>query len=794
MCDVFFDKCFVAMSVVFRDTSEQDTADFVAQVVLHAACLLPALATLGDTSDALRLSESVAASVQEKKIRAEARRRKDQKQRAKLESQMHVRRLSLSQCADITTSARAATANAATANSAAENSATVSAAAANGALLSNKRCGQTLGIATGVAMVLAGVGLMAVVAAAFTAHRSACVGFLGDLEPCAGPQQYYVDGLFGLSGTCPLERFKYIDCAAAGITYIPESPEGYAQMTNLVTIDVSRNANLERIPDSWSRIPGLERLLLTGLEHGVNLPYTLCDKAEPISSTLLEMKLDDNDGMLGREVDWTGIFSASGRGLDLSDVCQAALRDRTVRMFLPENRFFCMNQSIASLGGLESTRYRALYEEQVDKIAVLGSFSTLSYLDLRANCLPQVDELGILATKALRGVVVKNGSGGLDLTENPLTSGYAGVMGLEAAHSWMQIFSRAGDHLDTVTIGQSALLSPPWQYFTSNAMPLLRHLSFSGNKITGMTAVPAALASLAHLDFSQNYLGATDGFLGASTPSDVFAELTSLRVLNLGSNDLTRIQVSLLPPSLEDLRLNQNLLRHTHVRWHEVMDGLPKLNLISLSRNPAPIDLSESVSPRGLSSHLEYFTCQRCELDNSRLGPGGTAFFFNLTNLKRLVLPGNALRHVDFLSRLTGLEEVELDANNVSARVFAHLARMPRLKVLTLHDNPRLRGVVNASMIPETVEILGVSTSQLANATRFRESMRARGTRVEEFVDRQEEEEDEGHSQSGSASADDIIRLESATQDGTGVGPNTNPFAWGICHLSLDQLLVGAPI
>uniref|UniRef100_A0A8C4SCA4 Si:dkey-6n6.1 n=1 Tax=Erpetoichthys calabaricus TaxID=27687 RepID=A0A8C4SCA4_ERPCA len=245
----------------------------------------------------------------------------------------------------------------------------------------------------------------------------------------------------------------------------------------------------------------------------------------------------------------------------------------------------------------------------------------------------------------------------------------------------------------------------------------------SSSACVGPACIPAGafsgLTGLEWLDLSKNRLN------DSSFSSELFQNLTKLKRLNLDGNFLTKIP--LLPPSLEELKMNDNKLKGLD---QQSFKGLSKLltlelegnglhdgNVIPLAFKPLIrliyLRLDENrfrALPSGLPSSLQELHMEENLIEDIQEG------ILNKTlNLVVLVLSNNHIQenriapHAWF--HLSKLEAIDLSYNRlVHVPSFLPIS----LRQLTLHHNQieRIPGYVFAHMKPG-LEFLHLSHNKL---------------------------------------------------------------------------------
>ena len=231
----------------------------------------------------------------------------------------------------------------------------------------------------------------------------------------------------------------------------------------------------------------------------------------------------------------------------------------------------------------------------------------------------------------------------------------------------------------------------------------LRSLHISSNCLTIFPQFICSLANLSDLDISFNAIDsfppeigqlstlerliATNNKLTGSFP-DTFANLTSLKELDVRYNPLTNIDVVADLPRLELVLVGHNSISGLEKSFH-------KIRALHLNSNPVTRFSLPTAMPT-----LTYLNLSSAKL--TAFGEGGV--FEKLPNLQKLVLDKNHM--VSFppgIGKLKKLEHLSC-YNNILAKIPAELGQLSELKFLDLHDN-------NIKVLPPEIWHLNLLTT-----------------------------------------------------------------------------------
>lgn len=185
------------------------------------------------------------------------------------------------------------------------------------------------------------------------------------------------------------------------------------------------------------------------------------------------------------------------------------------------------------------------------------------------------------------------------------------------------------------------------------------------------SGVFSGLKSIERIDLSINLISEID--------EDVFDNLTSLAVIELGFNRLTAIPMLLTTPKLVALFLALNQITEIG----DTFEYLPQLKQLDLSYNPISLNDSSGLYALEDLESLELHGCNLTEIDDE--------LFTHLPNLTILDLSDNQLSTLN-LSIFTGLSKLrilKIEANQISEiNDYADFKTiMPSLEYVTIARN-----------------------------------------------------------------------------------------------------------
>ncbi|XP_053551951.1 extracellular matrix protein 2-like [Bombina bombina] len=250
--------------------------------------------------------------------------------------------------------------------------------------------------------------------------------------------------------------------------------------------------------------------------------------------------------------------------------------------------------------------------------------------------------------------------------------------------------------------------------------PGLKSLYLAENEISKLSARAfAGLPNLEWLDLSKNKLD------DSGLSFDVFKNLTKLKRLNLDGNRLT--ELPLLPPSLQELKINDNKLHELNRHSFSGLDNLLNLelegnnfhdgNVYPLTFKPLKnliyLRLGRNqfrALPSGLPASL-----QELHLDNNHIEVVPEGILNKTLNLSVIALNNNRLQE-DRIAPRAWIHLMHVESLDLSYNRMVHVPSfLPRgLKQLILHHNQieRIPGYVFAHLKPG-LEFLHLSHNHL---------------------------------------------------------------------------------
>ncbi|MEE6505766.1 hypothetical protein FKM82_005651 [Ascaphus truei] len=253
--------------------------------------------------------------------------------------------------------------------------------------------------------------------------------------------------------------------------------------------------------------------------------------------------------------------------------------------------------------------------------------------------------------------------------------------------------------------------------------PGLKTLYLAENEISKLPARAfSGLPNLEWLDLSKNQLG------DSGLSFDVFRNLTKLRRLNLDGNRLTALP--LLPPSLQELKINDNDLQELHRHSFRGLNNLLTLQLEGNSLHDGNVypltfkPLKKLIYLRMDRNHFRAIpsglpaSLQELHLDNNRIEVVSEGILNKTLNLSVLVLSNNRLQE-DRIAPRAWIDLLNLESLDLSHNRLVHVPSfLPRgLQQLIMHHNQieRIPGYVFAHLKPG-LEFLHLSHNHLSDS------------------------------------------------------------------------------
>ncbi|XP_050440269.1 uncharacterized protein LOC126845587 [Adelges cooleyi] len=445
------------------------------------------------------------------------------------------------------------------------------------------------------------------------------------LEPVEGPFLYSKSLLYLYLSNCHLSKL---------------SPHFFANISGLDKLDLSGNPLHIIEPGIFDPLTSLKHLIL----NNCNLTH-ISSVAFSSLGHLTVLELAGNS--LKSHVDWTLILGSLGR-LEHLDLRESGVSN------LPEN-VFSNNTWLRSLVLAENEL------SDLDVATTLGhnlvhlDFLDLSYCHLKG---PLSEDAFANATK-LRTLI---------LSGNPLSAADLAV----ALSPLLKLVK-----LSLRDCGLTRLPANTFHKFTS-----LQELDISRNPLNNaFTALLSPLESLEHLDMGYSNL--------QRISRTTFLKMSALKTLILSGNKLKSLESGLFQnlTRLEVLELNNcGLARLNDTVFYDNFT-YPDLQELRLSGNPLQVPEEGPILPLQLSG-LKNLDISNCNL--SRLPVDA---FASTPNITELLLGDNKLRNEEensmkFLEPLSGLEQLDLSANNLSSIKPDKFTYNHQLMSLKLVGNP----------------------------------------------------------------------------------------------------------
>ena len=359
---------------------------------------------------------------------------------------------------------------------------------------------------------------------------------LGDTVDCARPRTYFSAGVFTINRTgCDVARITHLNCSKLGVRTIPDSLQ-ISEMGQLQIIDLSDNADLERIPERWGTLPNLTRLELWGTAVA-NLPHTLCNVARQPqmgAGSIVLVAGGQNAGAkvppVATRLDWSASSPRRDR-LAMSEGCLDAFGATLERWNLSKN---------------ELTLFEVAGPADVDTMKRLPR---LKSLDISNN---QIEHFSSASFNhfdplfALQGKGNSTGVGeeqvGVLLAYNPFKTLDWGPKSNDINRGWFRAFTAEGvkEKIEKVTCrgcratanSYAAEAVNELNGFWGTGFELLSTLNFEGNALTNDELKAfGSLFQIEKLDLSYNKLS-------GSITGRAFAHMSKLKRLVLDKNKI----------------------------------------------------------------------------------------------------------------------------------------------------------------------------------------------------------------------------------------------------------------
>lgn len=337
---------------------------------------------------------------------------------------------------------------------------------------------------------------------------------------------------------------------------------------------------------------------------------------------------------------------------------------------------------------------------------------SLKYLNLTKNRLTDIAQLGFAgygSGSSTPGKACNTGLEVLDLSHNDISTlpdnGLSALRSLTQLHLQENLLIAIADRalaglqsLNVLNISSNRLVALPRELF--HASPQLTQLYVQNNTLTALA--PGLLERLDHLevlDLSQNELTST------WINSETFSGLVRLVVLNLGHNELTKIDQFVFRGlySLQILHLDHNSI--DTIETGAFVD-LKNLHALTLSTN----------NLKRIESHhfTDLYVLNQLFLESNQIESIDENAFENLTNLNDLSLNDNLLNEIpSCLQKLHFLKSLDLGKNRIDTLHNDSFDGLRRLLGLRLVDN-LLTTIARDTFIKlSSIHVLNLASNQI---------------------------------------------------------------------------------
>ena len=394
---------------------------------------------------------------------------------------------------------------------------------------------------------------------------------VGFVAQCMRPRIYFRDnGIFGKTD-CHFDEVVALNCSGSGLVeeFVPEAAAQYSSMYKLSRIDVSNIPQLRRVPRSWSLIPGLRTLNMSGCGKFAGLSFDLCAKETVrnivLDGTLAQTSLNWSGQLLGSER-----AAASNSPPSLSQACASTLGSTLKTLDLSHNNF-----SLGKDWGVGFSSCEKTYETEskvfgkvdvnISEIAFIGVLGELTRLVLSHNRISALSVEFFSLTEYVEHVV---------LSGNPIY--YARFLSTPPEQTARVLHSLQGFStlkcLEITAGGAEGVLDPRSAFARLHGLEEI--FIFNNGGLTAIAPAFTGPPSLRVLRFEKNAKL-------ASLAPQMFAALPRVRRLQLDDNRLTSVDPYAFSGlvELEWLDLENNALTSIDTRTFAGLSSLTRLEL-----------------------------------------------------------------------------------------------------------------------------------------------------------------------------------------------------------------------
>ena len=218
-------------------------------------------------------------------------------------------------------------------------------------------------------------------------QEAICESRVGSIARCMSPRIYNRAGLFADHAECAFDAVTSIDCrgdvlvdavSGARTKQIPEAPDVYRNMELLTEIDVSDNAALENVPESWSLVPGLRKINVSFCGALKEWPYSLCASPSLLGA---DGGLDVRGTPISISLNWSGQIMPKTRKNTsqlMSEVCLSVFAPTLESLDLSHN-------GIQYKNGVGRDRANHINQRMIQQFQWIRELKRLLLLDLSNN-------------------------------------------------------------------------------------------------------------------------------------------------------------------------------------------------------------------------------------------------------------------------------------------------------------------------------------------------------------------------------------------------------------------------